>query len=112
MLSKAYLGASSDGKVTCTSVDTCCSGCLEIKCPYNIDKCITVEMTPSEIADKFGDKFFPIRREDGEFHLSQHHNFYAQVQGKLAVMNREWCNFVVYSKGEVVVDRILADLKY
>ena len=62
MPSKAYLGASSDGKVTCTSVDTCCSGCLEIKCPYSIDKCITVEMTPSEIAseiaDKFGDKFF------------------------------------------------------
>ena len=112
MPSKAYLGASSDGKVTCTSVDTCCSGCLEIKCPYSIDKCITVEMTSSEIADKFGDKFFLIREEDGEVHLSQHHNQYAQVQGELAVMNREWCDFVVYSNGEVVVDRILADLEY
>ena len=30
---KSYLGASSDGKLTCTSVDTCCIGCLEIKCP-------------------------------------------------------------------------------
>jgi len=27
-------------------------------------------------------------------------------------MNREWCDFVVYSNGEVVVDRILADLEY
>ena len=27
-------------------------------------------------------------------------------------MNREWCNFVVYSNREVVVDRILADLEY
>jgi len=74
MPSKAYLGASSDSKVTCTSMDTCCSGCLEIKCPYSIDKCITVEMTSSEIVNKFGDKFFLIREEDGELHLSQHHN--------------------------------------
>ena len=112
MPEKAYLGASSDGKVTCTSVDTCCSGCLEIKCPYSIDKCITVEMTPGEIADKFGEKFFLKRGEDGELHLSRQHRYFAQVQGELAVMNREWCDFVVYSNGEVVVDRILADLEY
>ena len=34
MPEKSYLGASSDGKVFCTSVDTCCTGCIEIKCPY------------------------------------------------------------------------------
>ena len=27
-------------------------------------------------------------------------------------MNREWCDFAVYNDGEVVVDRILADLEY
>ena len=30
---KSYLGVFSDGKLLCTSVDTCCYGCLEIKCP-------------------------------------------------------------------------------
>jgi len=63
MPSKAYPGVSTDGKVTCTSVETCCSGCLEIKCPYSIDKCITVEITPSEIADKFGINFSEKRRK-------------------------------------------------
>ena len=50
---KAYPGASSDSLVTCSSVDTCCQGCLETKCPYSI-----VEMSPLEIADRFRDKFF------------------------------------------------------
>jgi len=31
-------------------------------------------------------------------------NITAQVQGELEVTNREWCDFVVYSNGEVVVD--------
>ena len=30
----------------------------------------------------------------------------------MAVLNVEWCDFVVYSKGVVVVDRILADYNY
>lgn len=112
MPEKAFLGASSDGLVTCTSVDTCCLGCLEIKCPYSIDKFVTVEMTPTAIADKFGDKFFLKKGEDGGLHLPQEHHYYAQVQGELAVIGREWCDFVVYSNGEVIVDRILADLDY
>ena len=28
---------------------------------------------------------------------------------KCNVMNVEWCDFVVYSNGEVLVDRIVAD---
>ena len=113
MPEKVFLGASSDGLVTCTSVDTCCLGCLEIKFPYSIDKFITAEMTPTAIADKFGDKFFLKRGENGGLHLPQKHHYYAQVQGELAVIiGREWCDFVVYSNGEVIVDWILADLDY
>ena len=69
-------------------MDTCCSGCLEIKCPYSIDKCITVEMTLGETADKFGQVFF---EKMGELHLSRQHHYFAQVPGELAVMNRELC---------------------
>ena len=49
---------------------------------------------------------------DGQLHLSHNHAYYAQVQGEIAILNVEWCDFVVFSKGEVVVDRILADLDY
>ena len=68
-------------------------------------------MTPNVIAEKFGNNFFK-KRENGELHLFQHDHYYAQVQGELAVMNRTWYDFVVYSNGEVVVDRILTDLEY
>ena len=57
-LRKSYLGASSDGHILCTNVDTLCRGCLEIKCPYSIDKQVTVELSPDDIANKFGSKFF------------------------------------------------------
>ena len=69
-------------------------------------------MTPTTIADKFGDKFFLNRGEDGELYLPQEHHYYAQVQGELAVTDREWCDFVMYSNGEVFVDRIMTDLDY
>ena len=36
MPSKSYLGASSDGLVLCSNVDTLCQGCMEVKCPYSI----------------------------------------------------------------------------
>ena len=49
---------------------------------------------------------------DGQLHLSHNHANYAQVQGEIAILNVEWCDIVVFSKGEVVVDRILADLDY
>jgi len=32
--------------------------------------------------------------------------------GELAIMSREWCDFVVYGNREVVVDCMLADLEY
>ena len=45
-------------------------------------------------------------------HLPKKHRYYAQVQGEMAILNVEWCDFVVYSKGVVAIDRILADYNY
>ena len=66
----------------------------------------------NEIAEKYGNKFFMHKGEDGLLHLPHNHSYYAQVQGEMAVMNIEWCNFVVYSNGEVIVDRIVVDYDY
>ena len=109
---KSYLGASSDGKLLCTSVDTCCYGCLEIKCPYSIDGTVIVTLTPYEIAEKFGKKIFLQKGEDGLLHLPHKHHYFAQVQGEMAIMNVEWCDLVVYSNNEIVIDRIIADYDY
>ena len=109
---KSYLGASSDGKVFCSNLDTCCVGCIEIKCPYSIDGCVTVELDPDEIERKYGRNFFMHRGEDGFLHLPHTHPYFAQVQGEMAILNVEWCDFVVFSNDVVVVDRILADYDY
>ena len=108
---KSFLGASSDGKILCKSVDTCCYGCLEIKCPYSIKGTVIIELTPYEIAEKFPE-FFMKKGSDDQLHLPADHGYYTQVQGEMAILGVEWCDFVVYSNGMVVVDRILADAEY
>ena len=40
--------------------------------------------------------------ENGELHLPHSHHYCAQVQGKLAITNKEWCDFVMLSNNEVV----------
>ena len=42
-------------------------------------------------------------------YLPPGHAYYAQVQGEMAVLGVEWCNFIVFSNDTVVVDRIVAD---
>ena len=111
MPDKSFIGASSDGKVLCRNVDTCSRGCLEIKCPYSINGQVTVSMSPTEIADKHP-AFFMKRGDDDLLHLPPDHAYYAQVQGEMAVLDIEWCNFVVFSNDTVVVDRIVADYDY
>ena len=71
-----------------------------------------ISLTPNEISDKYGKKFFILRGEDGLLHLPEKHPYYAQVQDEMTILNVEWCDFVVYSNGAVVVDRILADFDY
>ena len=109
---KPYLGASSDGRVIYTNIDTCCVGYLEVKCPYSIEGNVTVELTPDEIEEKYGNKFFMRRGDDMMLHLPETHPYYAQVQGEMAILNVEWCDFVIFSNGSVIVDRILADHDY
>ena len=84
---KCYLGASSGGKLLCTSVDMYCYGCLEIKCPSSIDGTATVTLTPNEIADKFGNKFCLQKDSNGLLHLPRDHPYFAQVQGEMTIMN-------------------------
>jgi len=51
-------------------------------------------------------------RVDGSLYLPGDNVYYSQVQGQMAILGVEWCNIVVFSGGKIVVDHILADLKY
>ena len=112
MADKSCLGTSPDGLVLCTSADTLCNGCLEIECSYSIDGSVTVKLSLQCIAEKFGDKFFMKCRRDGSLYLPHDHMYYAQVQGEMAILGVEWCDFVIYSNEEIVIDHILANVDY
>ena len=92
----SFFGASSDGHVTCKSVDLNCVGFVEIKCPFSIDKASAINFPSAEIAQKFGKKFFLKMGENGELSLHKGHVFYAQVDRETAVLNVDWLDLVVF----------------
>ena len=85
---------------------------MVVKCPFSIDNESVVHLTSHQIAERFGNKFSLVKGEDCMLHLNKSHAYYAQVQGEMAIMELEWCDFVVYSGDVILVDRIWADLDY
>ena len=87
-----YLGASSDGLVSCS----CCSeGLLEIKCPYSIRN---EDPTQVEKANFF------LKTCDGGQKLSKSHNYYYQVQGQM-ICNYNYCDFVCWTPKGTHIER-------
>lgn len=86
-----HLGASPDGLIDCS----CCGeGLLEIKCPYSVRS-----DHPKDVIGKPG--FF--MKTGG---LSRTHRYYTQVQGQLAISNRNYCDFVVWTPKGLILERI------
>ena len=75
-------------------------------------KTVTIELSPDDITREFGDKFFMKKGDDGNLHLPADHQYYSQVQGEMAIIGVEWCDFVFYSNGCAIIDQILANLDY
>ena len=48
----------------------------------------------------------------GNLQLKQAHPYYAQVQGKMAIVGTEWCDFVVYTPVCLHVERVLFDYSF
>ena len=44
--------------------------------------------------------------------LKQHHAYYAQVQRQMGCTEAQWCDFVVYTKKGMSVERITFDRAY
>ncbi|CAG9763450.1 unnamed protein product [Ceutorhynchus assimilis] len=87
-----YLGASPDGLIGDTQL-------MEIKCPYSI-----CNMNPAEaIKEK---KLAFAEFVDNEFHLKRNHNYYYQIQGQLAIADKQMCYFVVGSPHGMVVEEV------
>ena len=101
----SFLGASPDGCVYDPSDTQHPFGFLEVKCPYAI-KNYTVE----EACRTTG--FFRVIDDNGKIVLKSENKYYAQIQGQLALGERPWCDFVVYTLKDIHVQRILFNKEY
>lgn len=97
------LACSPDGKV----IDPGCTkpfGLVEIKCPET-----KFLVTPLEACS---DSNFCCENIDGKCKLKVTHPYYAQVQGQMGITGAEWCDFVVYTKKGMSIERIAFDRQF
>lgn len=91
------LGCSPDGKVI-DSGTTEPFGILEVKCPQT-----KFMVTPKGACS---DTNFCCTLSNGHCTLKENHTYYAHVQGQIAITGTKWCEFVVYTKKEMSIERI------
>lgn len=91
----SFLGATPDGLIGD-------SGLVEIKCPWSAK-----HLTPEEgILQK---KITFWRYTNGQYILNTKHKWYYQIQGQLAVTNRNYCLFCIWTPLGIKTETILMD---
>ena len=101
-----FLGASPDGAVHDPSNVQQPFGFLEVKCPCSLsNKSVQEACSTSSFFCEMDDS-------TGQIKLKESHQYYAQVQGQMGVGGRPWCDFVVYTKKDISVQRITFDENY
>ena len=102
-LDMPLLGGSPDGRV----VDFGCRdhfGLAEVKCPET-----KFQVTPLEACQ---DPIFFCEAVNGHCKLKRNHAYYTQVQGQMGSTGASWCDFIVYTKKGISVERIPFDAAY
>lgn len=94
-----FLGATPDGSVYDPNELEQPYGYLEVKCPYSVR-----HLTPVEACSI--PTFYCSLDSTGKLKLKENHQYYAQVQGQMAIGERAWCDFVVYTQKGFSIQRI------
>lgn len=97
----SFLGATPDGKV-CHQGNT---GIMEIKCPYSAR-----DVTVKEAIDTVPNFFMNIVNDTPC--LIRNHVYYYQIQGQLLISGAPFCDLVVYTRKDLVVERICPDKEF
>ena len=100
-----FLGASPDGVVHDPSVSNP-FGLVEIKCPYSYRK-----STPFEAGEMTDFCSTVVDNLDGtkQLKLKHSHVYFCQIQGQMAITERKWCDFVIYTERGINIERIEYD---
>ena len=99
-----WLAASPDGLVNDPSA-TPTTGLVEIKNPFKFKDSTIIEA--AEASD-----FFLKIDKNKTVHLKKTHNYYYQVQGAMFCTETLWCDFVVCTTKDIVVQRIPYDKQF
>ena len=101
-----FLGASPDGGVYDLASDLHPFGFVEVKCPYSHH-----DNTPVEACSdpSFCCELKRTSCGDTMVVLKHSHPYYCQVQGQLGIGNKPWCDFVIYTRRGLNVERIHFD---
>ena len=94
-----FLGATSDGSVYDPSEPEQPFGYLEVKCPYSVR-----DLTPVEVCST--QNFYCSLDSNGNLKLKENYQYYAQIQGQMAVGECTWCDFVVYTQKGCSIQQI------
>lgn len=93
-----FLGATPDASV-CDDGET---GIMEVKCPYSA-RDMTIPEAVRDIKDFF------LTADGRQCKLKQSHKHYYQVQGQLLVTGAPFCDFVVFTKHDMYIERVFPD---
>ena len=107
--SHPFLGASPDGAVFDPSAPQQPFGFLEVKCPYS---CRNISPAEACATPGFYCKLESNPNGSQYLSLSRNHAYFAQVQGQMAIGNRPWCDFIVYTLKGLSINRIKFDNEY
>lgn len=104
-----FLGASPDGGVYDPSSSAYPFGFLEVKCPYSHR-----DDTPLEACSdsKFCCELQYTSSGCASVKLKHSHPYYCQIQGQMAIGNRPWCDFVIYTLKGISVERVHFDSEF
>ena len=107
--SHSFLGANPDYNVYDPSNLQQPFGFLELKYPYS-----QREHTPAEACSSPGFCCSLQTKADGhqQLKLREKHPYYAQVQGQMAIGERPWFDFVIFTKKGISIERVLFDEEY
>ena len=104
-----FLGATPDGTVYDPTDKGHPFGFIEVKCPYSQRNC-----TPLDACLTSG-FFCKLQTQPDGSQIAKvkiNHPYYAQVQGQMAVGQRPWCDFVVFTSIGLSVERVSFNEEY
>lgn len=96
-----FLGATPDAKVCYKGI----TGIIEVKCPYSA-RDLKIDNACTDLPD------FCLEIKDGVKSLKKTHNYFYQVQGQLLITGVTFCDFVVFTKKDLFIQRIEPDVKF